>query len=624
MSEFEKIGEYYREFGNRNEDLLSSFTEYEASKLQAAGVRNLINKKLKELEAGLVKFEMAGLETDKNKLQLEQNQLYDDKEILEKKCKELMALEAYGEYRKLKGKLYEAEKSLNTNENDRDELTNQYRQSAGKLKYILDQNLINGSVQKEKMEAILKKCKNDKNAFEAELIKEVISESEKTTEISVLEKKVKALSEEIDKLQKGFTEAGEMDVILDLGGLERKIEYQIKAATEKELKGNERIKTINSLLQALDVKTAEITGEINRAQDSQKRYEDWLEVYHCELTELEKKASGFAKDSLFEYLEELEIRIHKESIGKMEREIEAGRLQQKKQLSGKRGYYVPNEELLSFEEQLSGKCSYIRLGIDFINEKIPDERKLLLKELPFLPFSIIVDGKSFEKLKNGKVKLEFASDYTIPIVNLDTVRGMKDPTVEELFYFCSFTDLLLDGSKFTRYMAGIDSNIEVMHKEIETAEKRLEALNIDFIKLNSFMESYPKEKVKNHIDGIIREISEDGIVDRKRVAYKLSTKELLAQITDMDKAAVRLYKIESIPENSKFYRWEQAVGSEGQNNSLYFIFAACLISFIRMLSITSSSLKSKKVIIADNPFGATSAVYLWNPMFDITKLNDIN
>ena len=135
-----------------------------------------------------------------------------------------------------------------------------------------------------------------------------------------------------------------------------------------------------------------------------------------------------------------------------------------------------------------------------------------------------------------------------------------------------------------------------------------------------------KRKKSSHeiyIDNIVKEISDEGEVDRKRIALKLSTKELIAQISDMDKAVVRLYKVESIPENSRYYRWEHAVGSEGQNNSLYFIFAACLISFIRMLSITNAFPRTKKVIIADNPFGATSAVYLWEPMFRILKQNYI-
>ena len=148
-------------------------------------------------------------------------------------------------------------------------------------------------------------------------------------------------------------------------------------------------------------------------------------------------------------------------------------------------------------------------------------------------------------------------------------------------------------------------------------------INMIELKLPEFEEKEKALRMKSHINAIVREIGDDGVADRKIIIAKLSVKELLAQITDMDKAIVRLYKIESIPENSRSYRWEQAIGSEGQNNSLYFIFAACLISFIRMLSISNSSVKTKKVIIADNPFGATSAVYLWDPMFTILKQNDV-
>ena len=147
--------------------------------------------------------------------------------------------------------------------------------------------------------------------------------------------------------------------------------------------------------------------------------------------------------------------------------------------------------------------------------------------------------------------------------------------------------------------------------------------NMIELKFQEFEEKDKHLRMKAHIEGIVREIGEEGVIDRKSVAAKLSTKEHLPQIVDMDKAAVRLYKIESIPENSRFYRWENAIGSEGQNNSLYFIFTACLISFIRMLSISNILVRTKKVIIADNPFGATSAVYLWDPMFKIMKQNDI-
>ena len=53
------------------------------------------------------------------------------------------------------------------------------------------------------------------------------------------------------------------------------------------------------------------------------------------------------------------------------------------------------------------------------------------------------------------------------------------------------------------------------------------------------------------------------------------------------------------------------------------MFAVCIISYISMLTRKESSHKSKKVIIADNPFGATSAVFLWNVMFSILKENNV-
>lgn len=158
----------------------------------------------------------------------------------------------------------------------------------------------------------------------------------------------------------------------------------------------------------------------------------------------------------------------------------------------------------------------------------------------------------------------------------------------------------------------------------------LSRIEINGIKRNMieahFYDYAPEEKMKRmetHINNIIKEIENEPSVQREKIAARLSSKELLAQVTDMDKATIRLYKVENIPEHSGYKRWEYAVGSEGQSNALYFIFAVCLISYIRILSINNTSFQSKKVIIADNPFGATSALYLWEPMFSILKENDV-
>lgn len=1126
ITEFEKIKEYYGEFGNRNEELLAGFVRYEACKSQAVGVRNFIDNRLKQLEiekteamekkeynssscgegillcklleAGLVNHDIRELTNEKEKLENELNCLTKEQEELDRKYNELMTLEAYGEYRKLKYKLCEDENSLSILENDKDELSSQYRLAGGKFKFLLDKNINNLKSEEEKLKEALKNLQHEKNAFRDELIKQEKSEAQKATEVNSLAKSEKELYKEVTGLQEAFIKCGEMNVLMDPKGIHKETENKKDALNAEHMKVTERIDEIEVKTQELELKIENIKGKICLVEEKKKREEEWLKEYQRELNEFENKAVGFDKNSIEEYLEELELSIHRESLGKLEQEIESGRLKQKKQLSSKRGCYVPNEEILNFAEHLSEKCEYVKAGIDWIAETGTEMRKNLLDRLPFLPFSIIVDGKSFEKLKSGKIRTEFVSDYPIPLVNVDIVRGMIDPSKGDIYYFCSFAQLLLDDAQFNKYMEHIDAEIEGLNREIEASDNRLDALNIDFRKLNTFIENYSNEKVesarervrtinaeidglktqlsqseeeksslnsekniayikleelmksieevveklnklqrlityqeeltivrndlsvckkehealkaaikkikeqeevtenqitltrdkvnglefqlhdlknereglesfqaiesseiieavraeykakkaavsgkianeselrrsiedlknrikdiknkvfrdyrgnlesisesekpgafmviptedsimkgksdkdaivpkikdlersinklsvnisnaqgktfeilknvpeehkvgilyyedkaryeeeikyttqlvasyeeeikkldvqfekikgeasklnnqleqydsfikresvyndgtvtdeaknyrsfedeyislqkiirnhcekwndririiqqetveyvirepleelskishpetalqcqdrreafkeyimnieeqmqkirndisqlesyqqdftrrciqraelvlghlrklealsrievygrrtnmvelklqefeekekqfrmKNHIDSIVREIGEEGKVDRKRIAAKLSTKELLAQITDLDKAAVRLYKIESIPENSKFYRWEYAIGSEGQNNSLYFIFAACLISFIRMLSITNTSLKTKKVIIADNPFGATSAVYLWDPMFKIMKQNDI-
>lgn len=826
--------------------------------------------------------------------------------------------------------------------------------------------------------------------------------------------------------------------------------------------------------------------------------ENWLKDYQHARSGLEEKAMGFGKNTVLDYMEELQLLIHKENLSKLEKEIEVGRKRQKKQLSEDRGYYVPNEEILSLAEKLSAKCEFVQAGIDWIAKTEREEKAKILLEMPYLPFSVIVDKGSFDRLKDGRMKLDFLSDYLVPVVNLETVRLTDNSTKEEIYYFCGFAGLLLDRGRYEQYIQYIESELETIEGEIHATESRLAELGRDLSNVDVFYARYPQDELENkkvmvdgveneiialekcliefseeknrtlkernllsgrlgklikliseckeklgmlveglqigeeqtgireqlgikrkeleavgknilqiksaaakfkqqfdseverlnglgiqiyqikqdkdqltgfaviandlpltearakykalheamdgrnaeesqlrsglkdnetrlgtirdrilrdyggdleeveasetegipviipsqstiketkqkkeeignklananeevikislaiqntegklgeiqkaagansetvlphyetesryhqeinqaeqlirsyageiekaieeletlkeeasrfmnqkedyesfmerevinndgqiatetkeyrkfekdylsllgtirlqcdkwdarmktihtetahfiirdpleelgkiskpvsaaqcqarkaafaeyianieeqmqkiindirqlesyqedftrrctqraelvlghlrklealsrievygrrtnmielrlqefeekdknlrlkaHIDGIVGEIGEEGVVDRKRIAAKLSTKELLAQIVDMDKAVVRLYKIESIPENSRFYRWENAIGSEGQNNSLYFIFAACLISFIRMLSITNTSVRTKKVIIADNPFGATSAVYLWDPMFKIMKQNHI-
>ena len=155
---------------------------------------------------------------------------------------------------------------------------------------------------------------------------------------------------------------------------------------------------------------------------------------------------------------------------------------------------------------------------------------------------------------------------------------------------------------------------------------KINGKDTNIIKLNLF--EYEKEeklnKMKEYIYDLVKEMEENpDKMNKEQLNESLSSKALVSQIINMDKASVKLYKIEDIPENSTYKKWEDDLGSDGQVNAIYFMFAVCIISYISMLTRKENSNKSKKVIIADNPFGATSAVFLWNVMFSILKENNV-
>lgn len=148
--------------------------------------------------------------------------------------------------------------------------------------------------------------------------------------------------------------------------------------------------------------------------------------------------------------------------------------------------------------------------------------------------------------------------------------------------------------------------------------------NIVKLDLYEYENDEKQARIKSYIESIVKEMeSNPELMDKSKLNEKLSSKALVAQIVNMDKASVKLYKIEDIAEHSGYKKWEDDLGSDGQVNALYFMFAVCIISYISMLTRPDTLSNSKKVMIADNPFGATSAVYLWEGMFAMLKENNV-
>lgn len=147
-------------------------------------------------------------------------------------------------------------------------------------------------------------------------------------------------------------------------------------------------------------------------------------------------------------------------------------------------------------------------------------------------------------------------------------------------------------------------------------------LQIPYIK----EEAYERE-MEVYIDQII-ETAEGMNQNQDKLKYirsQLAWKKLFSVIvTDMNRIRLSLYKRERIKEQSRYLRYEEAVGSTGQSQGIYIQFLIAIVNYITSIhSRDADATKLKKVIFIDNPFGAAKDVYIWEPIFQLLKTNHV-
>lgn len=164
------------------------------------------------------------------------------------------------------------------------------------------------------------------------------------------------------------------------------------------------------------------------------------------------------------------------------------------------------------------------------------------------------------------------------------------------------------------------SNLSV----IEINGTRQEMIKVNLAKLE---DDIAKEKMKNYIEYLINGYGEyeDDNERRNQLSKGLTIEKLFQQIIKPIKASsIELYKLEDINnmEVNSWLTWDKAYGSKGQTNGMYISVLICLISYLRKL-YTSSTDKSKKVIILDNPFSGTTSEIIWLPILKLLKENNV-
>ncbi len=133
--------------------------------------------------------------------------------------------------------------------------------------------------------------------------------------------------------------------------------------------------------------------------------------------------------------------------------------------------------------------------------------------------------------------------------------------------------------------------------------------------------------MSEYIDQIIRQV-ENYETQAERLNFirsQLAFKRLFSVIvTNMDTIRLTLYKRERMKEQSRYLKYEEAVGSTGQSQGIYIQFLVAIINYISSInSGNADPLELKKVIFIDNPFGAAKDVYIWEPIFKLLKANNV-
>ena len=580
MSEFVRIKEYYEEFGKRNEDFLGAYREYEVCKQQAAAIRSLIRNRLQTLaeeqvktqaqldfnrdssnegqqmkrllEAGLVNHEkerllveLQSLERERDRLACRQEEL---EEELEEELKRLLTLEGYGEYRQVKGKIIENRQRLLGLGTGQGRLMDDYREAGGKLRFLIDKRFEDLEVVQE----LVKKNKAEMEGVNEQAQQDLIQNEKDASVLGLIvqnfSKEDVRLRDKLKALHGFFLKRGEMDAVFTPDQFLSRLEEEHERYRSELDANGDRITTITKEMQELGIEVVKTEGEVKSSEKSKKPLETWLTDWQRDLSELEQKATNFGKSSVADYREGLLQILHRESLSKLGQEIEVGRLRQKKQLSEDRGYYVPNEEILSLAGQLATRCVYVQAGIDRLAQAEAEERENILRQMPYLPYSVIIDGGSFDKLKNGRLVVEFVSDYPVPVVNLESVRLLNgshkdDGSRDEPYYLCSFEGLLLDNGRYLEYLQGLDTELQKLDKDIMTTGNRITELNRDLSAVDVFYGKYPHAEVESRKEAL-RDIARQ-ITSFQEYLHRLNeTKERIGQeISQLEKRSAGLVQL---------------------------------------------------------------------------------
>jgi len=249
--------------------------------------------------------------------------------------------------------------------------------------------------------------------------------------------------------------------------------------------------------------------------------------------------------------------------------------------------------------------------------------------------SILVE--KLNKLNAFELASEVADSVNVP-ETVEKARELKDNIAETNTFIMLEKDRI---SKGIQDMERIKDNFENRCVQtcvnIKTELDRLpslstitledEVISIIGIQIPYAKEEFYKDRMSSYINETVTGAESFKNADErlKYIRNRLTWKKLFSVIvTDMNAIRINLYKRERIKDQSRYLKYEEAVGSTGQSQGIYIQFLIAIINYISSINATSHENSSLgKVIFIDNPFGAAKDIYIWEPIFKLLKTNHV-
>ena len=557
-------------------------------------------------EMAALQDKLSGLYSDKEELKKNRRRLEQQKEISGNNLKEREI--------RLAEKNAKLEKYVKT----RDEQKNRW-DSRYSAYYIDDRAFpaIKGSLEELEKEFEILAGKNSENVLSIE--KEKLLRDTLNSNIERARKRILELSVDINELEK--TQSGSDEIIVS----EEILDKMSHALSELR----KRKDSIENSIRGLSTEKARLEGSTEYAK--QRLREEYGEEAIDQLREMD-----FDDVKIRETKAKEEMSLMASKLAKARNELADYEGQSKSYddlLQVMSRIIDKNEEVAAQSQEL---CDSSKIRENF--DKVLTIWDKLSKDVERAKADMLkVKMKVYDSLNEMNV-MELAASIRDDVIIPDTKRQAEE-LLEKLHEVTKI--ILLERDRIEKSLVSmqklrdnfVDQCVErcldvrsELDKLTKLSEISIDDTKVEMIKLSIpyVRDEYIKDRMSEYIDKVVEEVEQKSTEsDRQKfLSSSLAMKKLFSVIvTDMSKIKLLLYKRERIREQSRYLRFEEAVGSTGQSQGIYIQFLISIINYIAGMYATSEGGSRAKTLFIDNPFGAAKDIYIWEPIFKLLEEN---